>query len=305
MFDVIIVGSGPAGLSAAVYARRAGLETMVLEKNFMGGGQILTTAEVDNYLGLPGVGGMELGMKFEEHAKKLGAGFTTGIVQEIRQENGCFAVKTQAECLEAKAVVIASGASHALLSVPGEEELTGRGVSYCATCDGAFFKGKTVAVAGGGDVAVADAIYLAKLCKKVVLIHRRDKFRAANSLQEQLKSLPNIEYRWDCVVTNIVGDQKVEQLVVRNLKEDVDSTLEVDGIFIAVGIHPDTAFAEGLVEMDDAGYILAGEDCVTTTSGIFVAGDARTKKLRQVITAVADGANAIASVQEYLSTISS
>lgn len=302
MIDVIIVGSGPAGLSAAVYARRAGMDTMVIEKNFMGGGQILTTAEVDNYLGLPGVGGMELGMKFEEHAKKLGAGFTTGIVKEIRKEKDHFEVRTSTECLEAKAVVIASGASHALLSVPGEEELSGKGVSYCATCDGAFFKGKTVAVAGGGDVAVADAIYLAKLCKKVILIHRRDKLRAVNSLQEQLLTFTNVEYCWDSVVTQIAGKQKVESIVVKNLKQETESTMMVDGIFIAVGIHPDTAFAEGLVGMDDTGYILAGEDCVTTTPGVFVAGDARTKKLRQVITAVADGANAIASVQEYFST---
>jgi len=302
MFDIVIVGSGPAGLSAAVYARRAGFTTLVLEKNAMGGGQVLTTYEVDNYLGLPGINGMELGMKFAEHAAGLGAEFTTGIVREIRRTEGHFVVDTTAGELEAAAVILAPGASHALLNVPGEEDFTGKGVSYCATCDGAFFRGKTVAVAGGGDVAVEDAIFLSRFCEKVYVIHRRDTLRAAKSLQEQAFALSNVEFIWDSVVTEILGGTKVEKLMVRHLKEERTEELPVAGIFIAVGIHPDTAFVEGFVPLDERGYIIAGEDCVTATLGAFAAGDARTKGLRQISTAVADGANAVASAEEYLRT---
>lgn len=300
MFDVIIVGSGPAGLSAAVYARRAGLSALVLEKNAMSGGQVLTTYEVDNYLGLPGIGGMELGTKFHEHAAGLGAEFTTGIVRAIEKTEAGFKIITTKKEWEADSVILAPGASHAMLNVPGEERLTGRGVSYCATCDGAFFRGKTVAVAGGGDVAVEDAIFLSRFVEKVILIHRRDTLRAAKSLQEQLFALPNVEILWDSVVTEIQGESRVEKITVRHLKQDSTEEISVDGIFIAVGIHPDTAFVEGLVPMDEQGYLIAGEDGVTQTPGIFAAGDARTKKLRQIITAVADGANAAISVQEYL-----
>lgn len=300
MFDVIIVGSGPAGLSAAVYARRAGLSALVLEKNAMSGGQVLTTYEVDNYLGLPGIGGMELGTKFHEHAAGLGAEFTTGIVRAIEKTEAGFKIITTKKEWEAESVILAPGASHAMLNVPGEERLTGRGVSYCATCDGAFFRGKTVAVAGGGDVAVEDAIFLSRFVEKVILIHRRDTLRAAKSLQEQLFVLPNVEILWDSVVTEIQGESRVEKITVRHLKQDSTEKISVDGIFIAVGIHPDTAFVEGLVPMDEQGYLIAGEDGVTQTPGIFAAGDARTKKLRQIITAVADGANAAISVQEYL-----
>lgn len=300
MFDVIIVGSGPAGLSAAVYARRAGLSALVLEKNAMSGGQVLTTYEVDNYLGLPGIGGMELGTKFHEHAAGLGAEFTTGIVRAIEKTEAGFKIITTKKEWEAESVILAPGASHAMLNVPGEERLTGRGVSYCATCDGAFFRGKTVAVAGGGDVAVEDAIFLSRFVEKVILIHRRDTLRAAKSLQEQLFALPNVEILWDSVVTEIQGENRMEKITVRHLKQDSTEEISVDGIFIAVGIHPDTAFVEGLVPMDEQGYLIAGEDGVTQTPGIFAAGDARTKKLRQIITAVADGANAAISVQEYL-----
>lgn len=300
MFDVIIVGSGPAGLSAAVYARRAGLSALVLEKNAMSGGQVLTTYEVDNYLGLPGIGGMELGTKFHEHAAGLGAEFTTGIVRAIEKTEAGFKIITTKKEWEAESVILAPGASHAMLNVPGEERLTGRGVSYCATCDGAFFRGKTVAVAGGGDMAVEDAIFLSRFVEKVILIHRRDTLRAAKSLQEQLFVLPNVEILWDSVVTEIQGESRVEKITVRHLKQDSTEEISVDGIFIAVGIHPDTAFVEGLVPMDEQGYLIAGEDGVTQTPGIFAAGDARTKKLRQIITAVADGANAAISVQEYL-----
>ncbi len=300
MFDVIIVDSGPAGLSAAVYARRAGLSALVLEKNAMSGGQVLTTYEVDNYLGLPGIGGMELGTKFHEHAAGLGAEFTTGIVRAIEKTEAGFKIITTKKEWEAESVILAPGASHAMLNVPGEERLTGRGVSYCATCDGAFFRGKTVAVAGGGDVAVEDAIFLSRFVEKVILIHRRDTLRAAKSLQEQLFALPNVEILWDSVVTEIQGENRVEKITVRHLKQDSTEEISVDGIFIAVGIHPDTAFVEGLVPMDEQGYLIAGEDGVTQTPGIFAAGDARTKKLRQIITAVADGANAAISVQEYL-----
>ena len=203
---------------------------------------------------------------------------------------------------ESKTVILATGAGHAHLGVPGEEKFSGRGVSYCATCDGAFFRGKTTMVVGGGDVALEDAIFLARGCEKVYLVHRRDEFRGAKILQDNLMSLPNVEIIWDSVVKEICGEEQVECVKILNRKTEELSEMKVDGIFIAVGIHPNTECFTGLVEVDKNGYIVAGENCETSMPGIFVAGDTRTKELRQIITAVADGANAINSVQKYLLT---
>ena len=211
MHDLIIIGSGPAGLSAAVYGRRAGFSTLVIEKNPMSGGQVLNTYEVDNYLGLPGINGFDMGMKFREHAEKMQAEFMEADVLGVEDSEDCKLVKTAEGDFEARAVIIASGASHSHLGVPGEEELSGMGVSYCATCDGAFFRGKTVAVIGGGDVAVEDAIFLARACEKVYLIHRRDSLRAAQSLQNTMLALPNVEVCWDSVVESINGDGQVSR----------------------------------------------------------------------------------------------
>ena len=299
MHDLIIIGSGPAGLGAAIYGKRAGLDTVVVEKQPMSGGQVLNTYEVDNYLGLPGINGFDMGMQFREHADKLGAEFHEADVIAIEDKGDRKLVKTAKGDMEAKAVIVASGAAHRKLGVPGEERLAGRGISYCATCDGAFFKKKTTAVIGGGDVAVEDAVFLARFCEKVYLIHRRDELRAAKILQEQLFSLPNVEVIWDSVVEEIEGDEMVSGIVLKNKKTGEIEKKALDGVFIAVGITPNTHVISHPLEMDEGGYIRAGEDCRTNVPGIFAAGDVRTKKLRQIVTAVADGANAVTSVQEY------
>lgn len=300
MYDLIIIGSGPAGLSAAIYGIRAGLKLAVLEQNPMSGGQILDTYEVDNYLGLPGMNGFDMGQAFRAHADKLGVEFVEAQVKEIVDNGDSKTVRTRKEDYEARAVILASGAKHAQLGVPGEEELSGMGVSYCATCDGAFFKGKTVAVVGGGDVALEDAIYLARTCEKVYLIHRRDELRGAKVLQEELRGLANVDFLYSHTVQEICGEDCVEKLLVRDVKSDEVRELAVNGVFIAVGIHPCSELVETLVDCDESGYVLAGEDCASSRAGIYVAGDIRKKPLRQIVTAVADGANAAVSVADFL-----
>ena len=323
-YDLIIVGSGPAGLAAAIYAQRAKLHTLVLEKATMSGGQVLNTYEVDNYPGLPGMNGFDLGVKFRQHAEKLEAEFAEDEVQQIvlldeaRKElraaevhavEDIFSDLTEGMAWKrvigkkrdylAKAVIIASGATHRKLQVPGEEEFAGRGISYCATCDGAFFKKKVTAVIGGGDVALEDAIFLSRMCSHVYLVHRRDTLRGARILQERVFALENVTVIWDSVAEEITGSQKVEGLVLRNVKTGECSRLAVDGVFIAVGITPNSEAFQGLVQMD-RGYILADENGNTDIPGIFAAGDVRAKQLRQIVTAVADGANAVASAERYL-----
>lgn len=300
MYDLIIIGSGPAGLSAAVYGMRAGLELLVMEKNPMSGGQVLNTYEVDNYLGLPGINGFDMGVKFREHADKLGATFKEAEVTGLEDRGEYKVVQTTEGEYETKTVILAMGAHHAHLNVPGEEELSGMGVSYCATCDGAFFKNRTVAVVGGGDVAVENAIFLARTCEKVYLIHRRDTLRAAKVLQDALFALPNVEVIWNHMVEEICGEDMVEGLRIREKNSGEEKNIAVDGIFIAVGIHPDTEFVRELVACDEAGYVLAGEDTKTTISGIYAAGDVRKKPMRQIITAVADGANAATAAANLL-----
>lgn len=302
MYDLIIIGSGPAGLSAAVYGKRAGLDLLVLEKAPMSGGQVLNTYEVDNYLGMPGMNGFDMGMQFRAHADGLGVEFREAEVLSLKDRDGIKVVQTNEGELEAKAVILATGAVHARLGVPGEEELSGMGVSYCATCDGAFFRGKTVAVVGGGDVALEDAIYLARACEKVYLIHRRDEFRGAKVLQEELKSLENVEILYSHTVEKIRGNDTVESLCVKNGKTGELSELKVSGIFIAVGIRPNTELVRDMVDCDQGGYILAGEDCATKVPGLFAAGDVRKKPIRQIITAVADGANAAVAAGSYCNT---
>lgn len=301
-YDVVIIGSGPAGLGAAIYGARAGLQIAVLDKSPISGGQVLTTYEVDNYLGLPGVSGAELSDKFRQHADALQVPFITEEVRDIRIEKEAAYVITAKETYETKTVILATGAHHAKLGVKGEEELSGMGVSYCATCDGAFFKNRTVAVIGGGDVAVEDAIYLAGICKKVYLVHRRDTLRAAKSLQEKMAALDNVVFCKDTIVTEIAGEDCVEKIYLQNVKTEEKTQLPADGVFIAVGVNPETELVKELAEMDGKGYVIAGENCQTSCERIFVAGDIRKKPLRQIITAVADGANAIAGVQNYLNS---
>lgn len=300
MYDVIILGSGPAGMSAAIYGQRARLRTLVIEEKPLSGGQILDTYEVDNYPGLPGISGFELGQKLRGHADRLEAEVVNTQVTDIQIENEKKIVTTKKETYEAKCLILATGAKHRKLGIPGEEKLTGMGVSYCATCDGAFFKGKTVAVAGGGDVALEDALFLARGCEKVYLIHRRDAFRGAGILQEKVRETENIELVMDSNVTEVHGENQVSAITVYHRKEEREEKLEVQGIFIAVGIEPNSELVKGLVEQDEEGYIKAGEDTKTSEPGIFAAGDVRTKQLRQVVTAVADGANAITSIEKYI-----
>ena len=299
IYDLIIIGSGPAGLSAAVYAQRARLDALVIEKEMMSGGQVLTTYEVDNYPGLPGINGFDLGMKFREHADRLGARFAEDQVLQVEKTEEGFLVKGEKEIYRTRTVLIATGAAHRKLGVPGEERLAGLGVSYCATCDGAFFRDKVTAVAGGGDVALEDAIFLSRICRKVYLIHRRDELRGAKSLQEAVMALDNVEILWDTVIEEIQGDGQVESLKLKNKKTGEERDLPVQGVFIAVGITPNSQAFEGTVEMD-RGYIIAGEDCRTSVPGILAAGDVRTKQLRQIVTAAADGANAVTSAEQQI-----
>lgn len=333
-YDLVIIGSGPAGLAAAIYAQRARLNTLVIEKEMMSGGQVLSTYEVDNYPGFPGINGFDLGMKLRQHADQLEAVFCEDEVEgielvkteeqqgeeqlqaaELREIFDSMMSKSAAEktgnsavmkriigkkdTYYAKTVIIASGAMHSKLGVPGEEEFGGMGVSYCATCDGAFFRKKVTAVVGGGDVAIEDAIFLARMCEQVYLIHRRDQLRGARSLQEKLFALDNVTVLWDTVVEEIRGDGKVNSLAVKNVKTQEQSELSVDGVFVAVGITPNSQPFSQLLTLDH-GYIAADETCETGVPGVFAAGDVRKKQLRQIVTAVADGANAVTSAERYL-----
>lgn len=299
MKDIVIIGSGPAGLSAAVYAKRATLDEVVVEKEMISGGQIIVTDRIDNYLGDYGVSGYDLSVKFREHADKLDVPFMEGNITSI-EDKGDYkqVILENGNIVNAKAVVIATGATHKKLNVSGEDSLSGSGVSYCATCDGAFFKGKTVAVVGGGDVALGDALYLSNICDKVYLIHRRDGLRGAKVLQERVFAKDNIEFMPFYEVDEICGENSVEELILHDNRTSEKSKLSVSGIFIAVGMKPQSELVKNLVKLDDAGYICAGEDCRTSVKGIYAAGDVRTKSLRQIVTAVADGAVAISSVEE-------
>lgn len=302
--ELIIIGSGPAGLSAAIYAGRAEIDTIIIEKAPMSGGQIINTYEVDNYPGIPGISGFDLGVKFREHCDRLDMNFITGEVVKFELEDNIKIVTLEnGTVYKGKSIIIANGANPRKLNVDGEEKYSGLGVSYCATCDGAFFRNKITAVVGGGDVAVEDAIFLARICKKVYVIHRRDEFRAAKSYSTKLMSLENVEIIWDSVVEDIQGDDFVNQMNIKNLKTDEKTNLEVDGVFIAVGNIPTSSVYKDVIAMDESGYIIANENCETDIPGVFAAGDIRTKELRQIITAASDGANAITAVERYFNNL--
>ena len=290
LYDLLILGGGPAGLSAALYASRARLRAAVLHD---GGGQVTSTPEIENYLGIDSIDGFELDRLFAELLTARAEKLTAGDV---------FAVETRGGVLRARAVVLAMGATHRELGLESEKRLFGAGVSYCATCDGAFFRNKTVAVVGGGDTAVSDALYLSKLAAKVYLIHRRDEFRASKFLVERAQARENIRFILSTVVEEVLGEDRVQGLRLRNVSNGNVGTLETDGLFVAVGIRPNSELVRGLVALDEGGFVVAGEDCKTSLPGIFAAGDLRTKPLRQIVCAVSDGAVAVESALEYLET---
>ena len=304
VYDTIIIGSGPAGLTAGIYGKRAQLDVLIIEKSPMSGGQIINTYEVDNYPGMPGVTGFDLASQFREHCDKLGVPFVEGEVIRADLDIPIKKVWLDDEsCYEAKTIIIAGGAINRKLRIPGEIELSGKGVSYCATCDGAFFRNQEVVVVGGGDVAVEDAIFLARGCKKVYLVHRRDSLRAAKTLVAQLNALENVEIIWDSIVEKIEGKDFVESAVLKNLKTMEATQLNVQAVFVAVGTIPNTEIYGESLQLNESGYIIAGEDCTTNLDGVFAAGDIRTKHLKQIITAAADGANSITTVEHYLNKI--
>ena len=300
MYDLIILGAGPAGISAAIYAARAKLNTLWIEKNFANGGQVLNTYEVDNYPGMPGINGFDLGEAMNAHAEKMGISSVRENVKSVEDMGTYKIVRTRKNEYQTRALIAACGAAHRKLGIPGEEEFGGMGVSYCATCDGAFFKDKTTVVCGGGNTAVEDALFLSRICGKVYLVHRREELRADKVLQDKLLSCENVEIIWNSVLTEIQGSEQVTGVSVWDVNTEKERLINTDGVFIAVGIEPNTGLFKELVELDESGYIVAGEEGITSAPGIFAAGDIRTKALRQIVTAVSDGANAVASVQNYL-----
>lgn len=296
--DLIIIGGGPAGLSAAIYGKRAMLDELVIEKDVYGGGQIAVTDRVDNYLGLYGMSGYDIATKFKEHAASLEIPFLEGEVTEIIDGDVKEIRLDSGDSLYSKAIFLSTGAAHKKLGCKGEEKLIGAGVSYCATCDGAFFKGKTVAVVGGGDVALGDAIYLSNICKKVYLIHRRKELRGARNLQKTVFERDNIEFLPNYEVAEIIGDNRVTGAVLREKETNASKEIEISGIFIAVGMNPNSGLLADIVDMDENGYIVTDDSCRSSVKGIYAIGDIRTKQLRQVVTAVSDGAVAVSSLEQ-------
>lgn len=302
MLDTLIIGSGPAGLAAAIYASRAALDYMILEKAGYSGGQIVTTNDLDNYPGMPNVNGASFSMALQEHAEKLGATIKEAEVIAIkRDDNNIYTIKIAGQDdILTKSVILATGANPRTLNIPGEQEYLSRGVYYCATCDGAFYRNKITAVIGGGNTALEDVLFLAKICKKVYLIHRRDELRGDKHSQEKVFALPNVEFVKSALPKKIKGNKKVSAIEIEYKKTGELTDIPVDGIFVAVGMLPNNQLVPDFVNTDEAGYVIADETGKTNAKGFFVAGDLRTKDLRQVITAASDGANAIKSVTDYL-----
>ena len=299
MYDIIIIGAGTAGLSAAIYASRAGKTALVLESKAYGG-QIINTPEVENYPGIKNISGFDFATGLYEQAKECGAVVKIQGVLDVKKEASCFVVSTKRNTYEGRSLIIATGASNRPLGLEREKEMIGKGISYCATCDGAFFKGKDVAVIGGGNTALEDAGFLSNYCNKVYIVHRRDAFRGEPSSLERLKAKENVELVLDSVSEKIIGDETVSGLEVKNVKTGEKRILDVSGIFVAIGQVPQNELFKELVTLDLSGYVTAGEDCRTGMEGVFVAGDCRTKKVRQLTTAASDGAVAALAACEYV-----
>lgn len=303
VYDMIIIGGGPAGYTAALYATRAGLNTLVIER-MSAGGQLALTDIVDNYPGFEeGIDGFTLGMKMQASAERFGTVTEYAEVLSLDLNGKIKKVITDSGEAKAKTVVIATGANPKELGLPREQELLGKGIHYCAHCDGRFYKDKTVAVVGGGNSAAADALYLSRLAKKVYLIHRRDTLRATKIYHEPLKTAPNIEFVWDSSITEILAEQRVRGAELQNLKTGEKSEILCDGIFVSIGRKPATDFLKGILNLDENGYIVADETTKTNIEGVFAVGDVRTKALRQIVTAVSDGATAVHFAEEYLANL--
>ena len=300
MYDIIIIGAGPAGMTAAIYARRAAKSVLVLEAvNY--GGQILNTPDIENYPAEAHVSGYDFSTKLYEQAKGLGAEFILEKAVGIKNGNGKKTVVTVNNSYEAGAVILATGSANRKLGLEDEEKLVGKGISYCATCDGNFYRKKNVAVVGGGNTALEDALYLSDLAEKVYLIHRRDSFRGEEANVSRLTARDNVEFIYNSNVTKLISDKRLRAIEVTNKIDGSVRTVELNGLFVAVGRVPENRNFADLVSLDDAGYVEAGEDCHTSCAGIFVAGDNRTKTLRQLVTAAADGAMAATEAVKYIS----
>ena len=301
--QLIIVGGGPAGLSAGLYASRSRLDTLLIEKAGLGG-QILNAEMVENYPGFPqGISGSELGALIAQQATKYGLPTAFAEVQGIEIRGSEKIVSTSEGQFKAKAVIIAGGSEHSKLGVPSEEEFTGKGVSYCAMCDGAFFREQVVAVVGGGNVALNDALFLTRFASKVIVIHRRDQLRATKILQDRAFANPKIKFLWDTVVDSIIGDKLVKEIRLRNVKTGKVSSLEISGVFAAVGLRPNTDYLKGLLTLDEGGFISVNGWMETEVPGVFAAGDIRAGSIRQVVSAAGDGATAAVAAERFLSSV--
>lgn len=299
IYDVIIIGAGPAGMTSAIYASRANLSVLMIEKKYPGG-QMLSTGEIENYTGYEEISGPELSEKMFEHSKKFGTEFAFGEITDIKVENNLKILTAGEKTFKAKTVIIATGTEARLLGIPGEQEFASRGVSYCAVCDGAFFRNKNVVVIGGGDSAIEEALYLSNLVSKVTIVHRRDELRAQKILQNRAFEKANIEFVWDSVPIEIKGERKVNSISIKNVKTEDITEISADGIFIYIGMNPQTSIFENLDILDEHGYIPTDEHLATKIPGIFVAGDVRQKEIRQVVTAASDGAIAAQSAYKYI-----
>lgn len=302
VYDVVIAGAGPAGMTAAVYTSRANMSTLMLERGIPGG-QMANTEEIENYPGFAHILGPDLSTQMFEHAQKFGAEYAYGDIKEVVDGNPYKIVRTGDKEYLAKAVIIATGAEHRLLGVPGEKELSGRGVSYCAVCDGAFFRGKELVVVGGGDSAVEEAVFLTRFASKVTIIHRRNEFRAQKILQKRAFENEKIEVIWDTVVKEIRGENVVQSVLLENVKTGEQREYPTNGVFIYVGMDPLTQSVRGLGITNEAGYVLTDEQMRTKVPGVFAAGDVREKMLRQVVTATGDGSIAAQAAQHYVEAL--
>ncbi len=300
LYDVIIIGGGGAGLTAAIYTSRAMLSTLLLEK-LTPGGQIALTDVVENYPGFPeGITGPEISQRMEEQAKRYGTTVQYQEVKSVAKKNGIFEIQGTEESFQARSLILAAGASFRMLGVPGEKELTGKGVSYCATCDGAFFKEKEIVVVGGGDSALQEGLFLTRFASKLTVIHRRDKLRASPILQERAKNHPKISFIWDTVVQKVYGLKKVEGLALQNVKSQQLKDFPVDGFFVFIGHDPNTSFLKGFIGLDEKGYVKAGQSLETSVPGVFAAGEIRAGAIKQLVSACGEGCEAALAAQDYL-----